>query len=1742
MSTAPIQRQGRVQSGNRGSAGRGEAGRAAEWTELGGGSRAKIRNLRLASVNVDSLNNIELPFQKSLLADLSRDADIVCMQETKLTAKDESAFLRKFNGEGVFSAVAEPGTNAGKATTGVAILFSAKILAMGLAIGAESRRADTAGRWVSVNVEWNGARYTIVSVYAPADAAERVVFLRELHASLTSAGVETTRLCMMGDFNSVLDSRLDRENPQQIKNGSGMEEFQGLIRQLSLVDVWRRLYPLAREYTGPLRTFYSRIDYVLLSEELRPNLVAADFEHRRSPNRHRVVRVTLCDKESTQWAADRAPFKVQQWMLADGNFCNVVTEAAEAALTATAHLPSKVAQYEEVKRIVTASAKCAARQLSVESKQENIDCRRALGQVYWMRKVLQDPLFGESDVVALKVTLARSREQREQLRAMVKDGLSRQAADRPTKAFLCRRAARRSRQAFRAVRIPPHEREGIQQPARTVTALTEMAEALRGYWAGVSQSSDAGFKKPPRDNEAWAVLLDHIKPMISTDEAAILGAPISVAELAEQVDENGVVVDIGILRRLKHGKSGGADGWSYEFIQLLWPTIGQLTVDSWNEACVKGGRMPGGGHLGLIHLLYKPSKNPNVRADPSCPENYRPISLLNGDGKLLARVLVRRLLRVIGVLIHSDQTGFIPGRSIEANIRIQHDVTHFFEQLDAKEFEEGGKYAGGVGRLDYDFEKAYDRVDIDFLIAACEKMGLGKDFSAWIGVFYKDAMAAVVVNGLVGRPYRLGFGVRQGDPLSPLLFDIIMETLAILVRRSPHLTSLVLPAGPGWAARSLRIILFADDFNHFFVGKQSIAEFRKILVWFRRASNLQTKPLSEVGLWWGPALDESTRGRTRWLEGTDFDSTLGIRFAKRITPETMCEPLEVRFARGLKSIEGMCWTPYGRAVLAQSLVVPIVVYFARVIVIPEAMVARLQKLVTDFVWTSNAKEARESRKENKDRPVQHLVGDKGIMRVKEQGGLPLQHIASVIAANQASYILRLLDVRQQTHKALPRFWVSEVGHPCNLGFTHVLSSGEPSIASSAPQFYRDCIRAFRSLPWSARPVETLEQLNNVPLWRNRAFGDLEPTTEPWIRALVAKGIRYVGQWLSPVTWKLSNTLPADVLGLNRERDSNPVEVMLVNRMKISAKIERLVARVEGPPGPRPLPHRVTTIAKFGRPGEMVKLWTVSPPLEHGGKWCGNELEVNEQGRLSREGGAVAIEHGQMLLSLHIRRTEGGEFINTYGAGDFNRADLSLQVTPMVSKSGMECKVKDMYNFFNREWAGKAKTSGLDRMISWVQAAGYKGNWLAAVCKGIRSPIVAPEERNLMWLVVHAAVRLGCRELAETRSRGEVVERDKFNCPVCGFGSSDQAEGEILDHAYGTCLELGALWDWAVTIFLVPVGGRCALQGSTKAQHLAGVASPSVVAGLLGLIVNARPAVEETAANKAKAGRQLNGWWAMVRGIVMVVIFGYRKVCRKMYKRHGLRFQRPGLPILQEQIKTRLRHRVAEEVAAVRSGQREGGRIALGPEQVETLNRGILFGGILGHIPPGAREVVLSKLMGGRGGEYGKRQQGMLVRRPDEAPIGLCRGAGKAAIVNFDGAAKKNPGNAGCAATLRAWDPPHELLASDGEYMGRQTSNVAEYSGMILGLMLARTHGISCVEVRGDSRLVINQMSLGWTCKKADLIRLQALARRISRFFVEGIAFTWVPREKNKDADKLASAQAIRKDARFVRRAVFFPWK
>ncbi len=144
---------------------------------------------------------------------------------------------------------------------------------------------------------------------------------------------------------------------------------------------------------------------------------------------------------------------------------------------------------------------------------------------------------------------------------------------------------------------------------------------------------------------------------------------------------------------------------------------------------------------------------------------------------------------------------------------------------------------------------------------------------------------------------------------------------------------------------------------------------------------------------------------------------------KKVLAEVMGEPVQVRLHKAINSIEGVCWTPYGRAILAQSLVVPIVFYWARDFIIPDAMItsSSMQVAMMKFVWKNYFRTNQQARSKKPEKRVQHLVGDKMFRRRRVDGGLPLQHLESVVKSNQVSFILHLLSPSQQTYKMLPRF-------------------------------------------------------------------------------------------------------------------------------------------------------------------------------------------------------------------------------------------------------------------------------------------------------------------------------------------------------------------------------------------------------------------------------------------------------------------------------------------------------------------------------------------------------------------------------------------------------------------------------------------------------------------------------------------------------------------------------------------------
>ena len=157
-------------------------------------------------------------------------------------------------------------------------------------------------------------------------------------------------------------------------------------------------------------------------------------------------------------------------------------------------------------------------------------------------------------------------------------------------------------------------------------------------------------------------------------------------------------------------------------------------------------------------------------------KNYRPISLLNCIYKIASGAIANRIKTTLHKIIHQDQTGFISGRYLGENTRLVYDIMHCAEQYNLK----------GLLLL-IDFEKAFDSISWSFINKVLSYFGFGKSIISWVNLFFKDAKLAVNQGGNLSPFFNIGRGCRQGDSLSPYLFILCTEILAIKIRNNKNI-------------------------------------------------------------------------------------------------------------------------------------------------------------------------------------------------------------------------------------------------------------------------------------------------------------------------------------------------------------------------------------------------------------------------------------------------------------------------------------------------------------------------------------------------------------------------------------------------------------------------------------------------------------------------------------------------------------------------------------------------------------------------------------------------------------------------------------------------------------------------------------------------------------------------------------------------------------------------------------------
>jgi hypothetical protein len=243
--------------------------------------------------------------------------------------------------------------------------------------------------------------------------------------------------------------------------------------------------------------------------------------------------------------------------------------------------------------------------------------------------------------------------------------------------------------------------------------------------------------------------------------------------------------------QMEKNKASGPDGFPAEFYQKFWDVIKTDLMAMF--AAFQEGDLPL-FHLNFGTIILLPKKENAIQI-----QQYRPICLLNVSFKFFTKVGTNRVTEVAHKVVRPTQTAFMPGRHILEGVVVLHETIHELQR----------KKMNGV-LLKLDFEKAYDKVNWDFLQQALRMKGFDPKWCKWIQDFVSRGSVGIRVNDDIGHYFQTKKGLRQGDPLSPILFNIVADMLAIIINRAKE-DGQVEGLIPHLVDGGVSILQYADD-------------------------------------------------------------------------------------------------------------------------------------------------------------------------------------------------------------------------------------------------------------------------------------------------------------------------------------------------------------------------------------------------------------------------------------------------------------------------------------------------------------------------------------------------------------------------------------------------------------------------------------------------------------------------------------------------------------------------------------------------------------------------------------------------------------------------------------------------------------------------------------------------------------------------------------------------------------------
>lgn len=924
-------------------------------------------DLNIATLNINGLRGKQS--QEELFNLLqSEKLDVLLLQETHVDNTQLSKYLQtNLNMTGYWSF----GTNK---IAGTSICISNAI-----DFKTEKFDIDINGRIVCLDIILCNTPFRILNTYAPTNYKERIEFFNEISKYL----VCNRYVIWGGDFNCVLNTKIDKfgKDMSTLHGNLASKELNSLIFDYQLEDIFRKINPskiiTTWHYAG--KDIHCRLDRFYISK----SLVDINISFNLIPfanSDHDLFLMKIPNIKKGKFGPNF--WKFNNELLKDQSFIDLCKQFLNYHIK---DFDNNTNSWDKLKEKIKTLCISFSKNKAKTEFQKLHKLRQDYNNLVFLEKQNPGEFKEQFDALKLEIKqLENKRFEGAKIRAKCKVFDDNENVSN----------------YFHKKEKQNAQKRTINEIIKNDKSYTEQSDLMSCFEIFYQEL----YTSEPVEPEVVNTFLQDL-PTLNSEEAISIEGKITKDEC------------LYALKGMDFNKSPGPDGLSKEFYLTFFDILGDV-LEKIIQHIFENNSLSQSQKLSYISLLCKdPTNSTDMK-------NWRPISLLNVDYKIISKVLTNRLNTVIENVVHPDQTCSVKSRSILDNVHLLRNIIDYVNQKELT-----------CIFLNLDQEKAFDRVSYEYLFTVLENLGFKESFVRWIKILYHDISSSVIVNNFISKPFNILRGVRQGCSLSPLLYVLVLEPFANKIRNDISIKGLQLPG----SSVNAKIALYADDATAILTDLQSVKRVLDTCYHFGRASGAKLNILKTKGIFLGKwKRREDHPFGISWVDNCKI---LGVKLGNFLTHDDIWHNILVRFEKCLNICKTRNIPIKGKSLIINVLACSKLWYTGSVLIPPPFHVKQFNKMIYHFLWKNKVE----------------MLSRKSMELSFLEGGQNIINIENKLKAFLLKHIQQIIDDREVKWKYFAIYW---------LGFS--LREFRPDFKSlkiphsdHIPTFYKKCLEIFK---------------------------------------------------------------------------------------------------------------------------------------------------------------------------------------------------------------------------------------------------------------------------------------------------------------------------------------------------------------------------------------------------------------------------------------------------------------------------------------------------------------------------------------------------------------------------------------------------------------------------------------------------------------------------------------------------------